>query len=91
MSGVALQVLVMIGLMIPVPRISIAVIGTIFLAIIDIVGLLYFWGVTICGVSTIYILICVGLAVDYSAHIAHMFKEVRVRVMDGAAGCVLLL
>jgi len=26
-------------------------------------------------VSTIYILICVGLAVDYAAHIAHMFKE----------------
>ena len=23
----------------------------------------------------IYVLICVGLAVDYAAHIAHMFKE----------------
>lgn len=39
------------------------------------VGLLYFWDVTISGVSTIYILICVGLAVDYSAHIAHIFRE----------------
>ena len=23
----------------------------------------------------IYVLICVGLAVDYAAHIAHMFKD----------------
>ena len=26
-------------------------------------------------ISRIYVLICVGLAVDYAAHIAHMFKE----------------
>merc|ERR1712086_454229 len=30
---------------------------------------------TFSGISTIYILISVGLAVDYSAHIAHMFVE----------------
>jgi len=35
----------------------------------------HYWGVTINGVATIYILICVGLAVDYAAHIAHCFKE----------------
>merc|ERR1711865_108846 len=29
------------------------------------------------GISTIYVLISVGLAVDYSAHIAHMFKEAK--------------
>merc|ERR1711979_92495 len=27
------------------------------------------------GTSTIYALICLGLVVDYSAHIAHSFKE----------------
>merc|ERR1712070_878111 len=32
-------------------------------------------GVTISGVSTIYILISVGLTVDYSAHIAHVFTH----------------
>merc|ERR1719326_525996 len=68
-------ILVMVGMLIPIPRISLAVCACIFLAIIDVVGLLYFWDVTICGVSTIYILICVGLAVDYAAHIAHMFRE----------------
>ena len=44
------------------------------MAIIDTVGFLHYWGVTISGTSTIYILVSVGLAVDYSAHIAHMFK-----------------
>merc|ERR1719247_1133840 len=48
---------------------------TIILSIVELIGIMYFWGVTINGVSTIYIMICVGLAVDYSAHIAHCFKE----------------
>lgn len=45
----------------------------IFMSVVDLVGFLYWWDVTISSVSTIYILISVGLAVDYSAHIAHMF------------------
>merc|ERR1711871_644567 len=68
-------IVAMIGMMIPVIRVSLFVVLTIILCIVDVVGLLYFWDVTVSGVSTIYILICVGLAVDYSAHIAHMFKE----------------
>lgn len=42
-------------------------------AVVEVVGYLHWWGVTISGVSTIYILISVGLTVDYSAHIAHIF------------------
>jgi hypothetical protein len=68
-------IVVMVASLIPSPRISAIVIGSILVSIVDVVGLLYFWDVTISGVSTIYILICVGLAVDYAAHIAHMFKE----------------
>ena len=37
--------------------------------------MLYWWDISINSISTIYVLISVGLAVDYSAHIAHMFKE----------------
>jgi predicted RND superfamily exporter protein len=68
-------IVAMVCLMIPKIQVSAWVVTTIIISIIDVVGLLYFWDVTISGVSTIYILICVGLAVDYSAHIAHMFKE----------------
>jgi hypothetical protein len=66
-------ILVIIFLMIPHPRIAVFVVGSIVLSIIDLLGFLYFWDVTISGVSTIYILISVGLAVDYSAHIAHLY------------------
>merc|ERR1712230_262742 len=71
----AAVILVMIAAMIPRIRISIWVAICIIMSIIDVVGMMHWWGVTISGVSTIYILISVGLAVDYSAHIAHMFKE----------------
>jgi len=66
-------VLIMIGLMIPNVRISIWVALSICLSVIDLVGFMFYWDITISGVSTIYILISVGLTVDYSAHIAHMF------------------
>jgi len=44
-------------------------------AVIEVVGFAHYWGVTMNGVSTIYFLICAGLAVDYSAHIGHVFKD----------------
>merc|ERR1711871_1813275 len=68
-------VIFMVGMMIPHPRISCFVALSICLSVADLVGFMYWWNVTISGVSTIYILISVGLAVDYSAHIAHMFVE----------------
>merc|ERR1711871_1780756 len=68
-------VIVMVSMMIPHPRISCFVALSICLSVADLVGFMYWWDVTISGISTIYILISVGLAVDYSAHIAHMFVE----------------
>lgn len=62
-----------IAILIPNVRIAIVVILNIAISVVEILGLLYWWGVTISGVSTIYILISVGLCVDYSAHIAHIF------------------
>merc|ERR1719199_318993 len=66
-------VLVVIGVLLPRPRIAVWVVLCILTTLVDLVGLLHWWGVTISGISTIYILISVGLAVDYSAHIAHSF------------------
>merc|ERR1711937_49320 len=68
-------IIVMIILMIPHVRIAPWVIFGIVYSVISLVGFMHWWDVTVSGVSTIYILICVGLAVDYSAHIAHMFTE----------------
>ncbi|OLQ06473.1 Patched domain-containing protein 3 [Symbiodinium microadriaticum] len=68
-------ILVVIFALVPAPRIAIWVVLCVALSIVDTLGFMYFWDVTISGVSTIYLLICVGLAVDYAAHIAQMFKE----------------
>lgn len=61
--------------LIPKPRIAGLVSANIGLAVIEVVGFAHWWGLTINGVLTIYILISVGLAVDYSVHIAHFFRD----------------
>ena len=43
------------------------------ITLVDIVGYLYFWDITIDIVSCINIVISVGLCVDYSVHIGHCF------------------
>jgi len=60
-------------LLIPSFRVAPLVLVSIGCSIIEVIGFMHWWGVTISGVSTIYILISVGLSVDYSAHIAHIF------------------
>merc|ERR1712194_113123 len=64
-----------ISFTIPRPRIACIVSLGICMSIVELLGFMHWWGVTINGTSTIYALICLGLAVDYSAHIAHAFKE----------------
>jgi predicted RND superfamily exporter protein len=68
-------ILVIIFLMIPRPWLSAIACYAIFTAMINTLGFCYFWDVTINGVSTIYVLICVGLAVDYSIHMVHCFNH----------------
>merc|ERR1711937_90407 len=53
-------------------------------SIVNVLGWAFYWGenekrphTTINGTSTIYILIACGLAVDYSAHIAHYFNTAK--------------
>jgi len=40
-------------------------------------ALLYFWGVTLNSVTVVNIVIAIGLAVDYSAHIGHAYLMVK--------------
>jgi Niemann-Pick C1 protein len=39
-------------------------------------GILYFWDITLNSVTVINIVIAIGLAVDYSAHIGHAFSKI---------------
>merc|ERR1711990_570099 len=60
----------------------------ILLSVIEVIGMLHWWDVTVNSISTIYILISIGLAVDYSAHIAHMFKEAKGTAQERACAAL---
>lgn len=53
--------------------ISVLVLGCVFLTMIDVLGTLYFWGMTLDQFSLMSTIIGIGLSVDYSVHIAHAF------------------
>jgi predicted RND superfamily exporter protein len=67
-------VFIIVMTLIPRPRIALVVGAGIMMSMVELLGFMHWWGVTINGTSTIYLLICLGLAVDYSAHIAHVFN-----------------
>ena len=56
---------------------------------VDISGFMAFWGLTIDTVTTIILVIAIGLTVDYSAHIAHGFMATRGKDKNGKH-CVIL-
>ena len=45
--------------------------------LIDLLGLMYYWGLTVEISSSIIVILAAGLAIDYSAHIGHTFTTVR--------------
>jgi hypothetical protein len=80
----AVVVCTIVCLMIPRPKLAGMTLMCIILSIVNVLGFAYFWWddekrphTTINGTSTIYILIACGLAVDYSAHIAHAFNNAK--------------
>ncbi|XP_063713445.1 NPC intracellular cholesterol transporter 1-like [Symsagittifera roscoffensis] len=62
------------------------VLACVMFTLVDVIGFLHFWGNTINVVTTIMVILAVGLAVDYAAHIGHTFmvstgtKQQRMRV-----------
>jgi len=58
-----------------IPKISAAllVILSVVVTIVDVLGFMWLWGLTIDGVTVVYTVIAIGLAVDYSAHIGEAY------------------
>ena len=62
-----------------------------FVALVrELFGLMYFWNVSLNGVSMITLVMAIGFAVDYSAHIAHAFvmseeQTANKRVVDAVS------
>ncbi|CAD5111950.1 DgyrCDS1212 [Dimorphilus gyrociliatus] len=45
----------------------------VIMTLVDLAGMMYFWDLTIDTVTTIQLIISIGLSVDYAVHIAHTF------------------
>ncbi|XP_071954155.1 patched domain-containing protein 3-like [Antedon mediterranea] len=48
----------------------------VMLTLVDLAGFVHHWGLTIDVVVTIQLILSIGIAVDYAAHIGHMFMTV---------------
>ena len=53
--------------------ICLLVLNNVVITLVNIVGFLHFWGITIDIVSCINIVLAIGLCVDYSVHIGHAY------------------
>merc|ERR1719510_744861 len=53
--------------------VCIIVLVMVIVTLVDIVGFLHFWGITIDILSAVNIVLAIGLCVDYAVHIAHAF------------------
>ena len=42
---------------------------------VDIAGSLYYWGLSINTITTVLLVLVVGLSVDYAVHVAHAFMR----------------
>ena len=56
---------------------SILVMICVTMTLVNVMGYMHFWGQTIDVVSSVIIIISIGLCVDYSAHIAHAFLSAK--------------
>ncbi|XP_046544778.1 protein patched homolog 1-like isoform X1 [Haliotis rubra] len=56
---------------------SVLVFTCVVFTLIDVAGALELWGVTIDTASSVLLILSVGIAVDYSAHIGHTFMTVH--------------
>ena len=58
-------------------RLTLLVMLCVVLVDIDLLGLMYLWGLTIESISIINLVLAIGLSVDYSVHLAHAFAAAQ--------------
>jgi len=67
LSFLAIFIITMI--MIPHPVVALLVFSSVVATIIEVIGYMYWWGLKIDGVTVVMLIVAIGLAIDYSAHI----------------------
>ena len=73
-SGLAIVVVVVFALLAS-PLVALATCACILSAAVETVGLLNFAGFSIDSVTVVFLVVSLGLAVDYSVHVAHAFLQ----------------
>ena len=68
-----IAVLVMVAVILLHPVVAFLVFACIASVILNLFGLMYIWGVNIDSVVTINLILALGFAVDYSAHVGHSY------------------
>lgn len=68
-----LMVLVIVVILLVNPLASIITFLCVALVVIELVGFMHFWGASVDNVVVIFLVISLGLSVDYAVHIAHAF------------------
>lgn len=86
----ALAVLVVTSLFLVDCWVTLLVVVNFVALVLELFGLMYFWDVSLNGVSMITLVMAIGFAVDYSAHIAHAFvmseeETANKRVVDAVS------
>ena len=78
----ALAVLVVTSLFLVDCSVTIVVVANFVALVLELFGLMYIWDVSLNGVSMITLVMAIGFAVDYSAHIAHAFVMSKEETAD---------
>ena len=68
-AGMLFVALVFIPHPIPVACVTVSMVSV----VVGITGLMHFWGVTLSAVTTIQIILGVGICVNFSVHMSHAF------------------
>lgn len=82
-AAITMLIVAMIG----IPQLLAGVIVTLIMGMIDvdIIGVMYYWGVKLNMVSMICLLIAVGFSVDFSAHVCHTFMDAEGETLNQRA------
>lgn len=81
--GIALAAIVIVVLFITADiLITFFVVLCVALVVLNVLASMIYWGITLNSVSVVNAVIAIGLAVDYSAHIAHAYQDSSFRSVD---------
>ena len=87
-SSTMAVMVVIIALLIVTPSAVLVVCFCLCLIIINIIGYMHFWNLTFDSVTIIMLVIALGLAVDYSAHIGRAYMEMQGTPDERLQGCL---